>query len=199
MNHHPNYVQPASAKSSLLITSSEGSDSFAAIANSPRFDRGTFIAIESMRDAIASVINELKQRLEHDGCSLEASFYRAASGTLNAILKSRFDLELSPVINRNKHTFLRWQVEKRRAVCVDPTIRQFIKPELWDRVPLVFVGSRSEMNKILISCNVDSRVVNGYFRDLSVDSITPVSPPILGLHLGHNPKDITSVTARKQK
>ncbi len=117
---------------------------------------------------------ELEARAKADGCALNASFCRGATGTLQQMLSLRFGIETEAVINANLHTFLRLKRGAgRETVYIDPTIRQFIRPELQNRAPLVFVGNRSSLLALLKHCEVPPSTIRGYLKNLERDTVTP--------------------------
>lgn len=137
------------------------------------------ISIEGVSHLVQLLLPELRQRLEQDGCSLEGSYCRGASGTLKSMLPEYLRDCTETVQNRILHTFLMVRVPGQRAtIVIDPTIRQFISEENRKHAPEVFVGSRKELKSLLVSCQVDSGVISNYFRGLGLDAISPVSPKL---------------------
>lgn len=161
-----------------FIVSEVLSDDFCCIIRPEGADLPACPDADALRQAISTILPELKLRAEHGRGSLEDSFCRGASGTLKEILTHHFGWHMQAVINRNLHTFLISPSPQGTPIVIDPTIRQFVHPERRDQVPVVFTGSPQELIAALKAAHVEPKIISGYFKDLSVDCIIPVWPPV---------------------
>lgn len=129
---------------------------------------------DAIEARVRTLESELEARAKAEGCALNAAVCRGATGTLKQMLFERFGIETEAVMNANLHTFLRVKPRPgRETVFIDPTIRQFIRPELQNRVPLVFVGNRSSLLALLAACEVPPKTIQGYLKNLEPDTVTP--------------------------
>jgi len=75
-------------------------------------------------------------------------------------LKEKYGVH-TEIVNTGLHIFLRVPryFKNGEDLYIDPTIQQFVSPEKQNQVPVVFMGTKSELKNLLSSVGVEDIII----------------------------------------